>query len=130
MPNKRRSQDIHALPDLRTFCTELRKHLTPAEASFWTLVKNSNLEGRKFRRQHSVGRYILDFYCPSECLGIELDGQVHYNERADEYDYERKLFLFHYGIKVIRFENKLVFEEREYVANRIIENFGWKTRSK
>jgi very-short-patch-repair endonuclease len=103
--------------------------LTPAEASFWNLVKNSNIDGRKFRRQQSVGRYILDFYCPSESLGIELDGEVHFNEIAAAYDYERKLFLVHFGIKVIRFENKQVFKEREYVVHWIRKCFGWKERT-
>jgi very-short-patch-repair endonuclease len=124
----RRPTDLNNLPDLRTFRTELRHKLTPAEASFWNLVKNSQLDGRKFRRQHSVGRYILDFFCPSECLGIELDGEVHFNADAAEYDYERKLFLLHFHIKVIRFENKLVFEERDRVIYRIRENYGWKRK--
>lgn len=125
MPFQRSKTDIHTLPDLKTFRTELRKRLTPAEASFWTIVKNSKLDGRKFRRQHSVGRYILDFYCPSERLGVELDGQVHFNETAREYDYERKLFLRHFGIKVLRFENKMVFEEDEYIVHSIRNSFGW-----
>ena len=126
MKYQRRPTDVHNLPELRTFRTKLRKNLTPAEASFWKLAKNSRVDGRKFRRQHSVDRYILDFYCPSESLGIELDGEVHFNELAADYDYERKLFLQFYGIKVIRFENKLVFDEPEYVVDRIRGSFGWK----
>ena len=126
MKYQRRPTDVHNLPELRTFRTKLRKNLTPAEASFWNLVKNSRLDGRKFRRQHSVDRYILDFYCPSESLGIELDGEVHFNELAADYDYERKLFLQFYGIKVIRFENKLVFDEPEFVVDRIRSCFGWR----
>ena len=129
MPFKRSKTDLHTLPELHTFRTELRKNLTPAEARFWTMVKNSQLEGRRFRRQHSVGRYILDFYCPSERLGIELDGDGHFNEAARDYDYERKLFLRHFGIKVIRFENKMVFEEEERVIYRIRESFGWQERT-
>ena len=125
MVYKRSKTDIHSLPELKTFRTELRSRLTPAEASFWNLVKNSRLDGRKFRRQHSVGNYILDFYCPSERLGVELDGQVHFNEVAAEYDRERKLFLLSFGIFVIRFENWRVFEEREFVAARIRNCFGW-----
>jgi very-short-patch-repair endonuclease len=102
--------------------------MTPAEASFWNLVKNSQLDGRKFRRQHSVGHYVLDFYCPSESLGVELDGEVHYNEPADEYDYERRLFLLHFDIKVIRFENKFVFENPDYVIHWIKDSFGWRKK--
>jgi very-short-patch-repair endonuclease len=72
-----------------------------------------------------VGNYILDFYCPSEKLAIELDGEVHINDAAREYDHERKLFLQHYGIKVLRFENRLVFEDLEWVLGVIKNNFGW-----
>ena len=116
---------INNLPYLKTFRKELRNNLTPAEAKFWTLVQNSKLEGRKFRRQHSVGNYILDFYCPSEKLAIELDGEVHFNETAQLKDAERTLFLNNYGIKVLRFENKLVFEQTEQVLDEIKESFGW-----
>ena len=119
---------INNLPHLKTFRKTLRKNLTPAEATLWKSLKSSKLEGRKFRRQHSVGNYILDFYCPSERLAVELDGEVHFNERAMEYDYERKLFLNSFAIKVIRFENRLVFEELEYVLHRIVSNFGWQNK--
>ncbi len=107
----------------------LRSNLTPAEAGFWNIVKGSKLDGRKFRRQHSVGRYILDFYCPSERLGIELDGQVHFSELAAFYDHERTLFLQFYRIKVIRIENKWVFEEPDWVIHQIRESYCWQERT-
>ena len=118
-------EKINNLPYLKTFRKELRDNLTPAEAKFWKAVQKKNLEGRKFRRQHSVGNYILDFYCPSEKLGIELDGEVHFGDAARDYDYERKLFLEYYGIKVLRFENELVFKDLEWVLGVIKSNFGW-----
>src|SRR5688572_8955958 len=74
--------NVNSLPELRTFRTKLRKRMTPAEATFWRIVKGSKVDGLKFRRQHSVGNYVLDFYCPSEKLAIELDGSVHFNEHA------------------------------------------------
>ena len=129
MTYQRRPTDINNLPKLRTFRTNLRSRLTPAEASFWNVVKSSKLDGRKFRRQHSVGRYILDFYCPSEKLGIELDGEVHYNEIAEQYDHERKLFLQHFGIKILRFENYQVFDDLDFVLHTIRLNFGWVERT-
>ena len=89
------------------------------------MLKGSKLRGRKFRRQHSFNSYILDFYCSSEKLAIELDGEVHNNERAAQYDYERKLFLEYFGIKVLRFENKAVFGSPEWVLEKIESNFGW-----
>jgi len=91
-------------------------------------VQGSKLDGRKFRRQQSVGKYILDFYCPEEKLAIELDGEVHFNERAAAYDHERTIFVRFFGIKVIRFENKLVFEDLDWVLHRIRSNFGWRSR--
>jgi very-short-patch-repair endonuclease len=102
---------INNLPHLKPFKKNLRNNLTPAEATFWKAVQNKNLDGRKFRRQHSVGKYILDFYCPSEKLAVELDGAVHFNDAARQYDCERKLFLQSCGIRVLRFENRLVFED-------------------
>jgi very-short-patch-repair endonuclease len=119
---------LNALPELRTFRKELRERLTPAEAALWNMLKNSQLEGRKFRRQHSVDFYILDFYCPMERLAIELDGQVHMTEAAQQYDYERSLFLEFYRIKVIRFENKWVFDEPGWVLERIRSHFGWRSK--
>jgi hypothetical protein len=83
------------------------------------------LSGRKFRRQHSVGNYILDFFCVEERLAVELDGQVHRNEQAELYDHRRTVFLNKKGIKVIRFENFLVFDDIDYIAARIETYFGW-----
>ena len=117
---------INNLPHLKHFRRTLRKNLTPAEAKLWNYLKGSKIDGRKFRRQHSVGVYILDFYCTSERLGVELDGEVHYNDWAREYDYERTLFLNSFDIKIIRFENRLVFEEIEFVIHQISSCFGWR----
>ena len=124
-PRPTRNQRPHTRPYLQTFRTKLRSNLTPAEATLWRMLKGSKLQGRKFRRQHSVANYLLDFYCPAERLAVELDGEVHRDERAAIYDNERKLFLATYGIKVIRFENFLVFDEPEYVLVRISSFFGW-----
>ena len=65
---------IHNKIELKPYRKALRKDLTPAEAFLWKYLQNRKLEGRKFRRQHSVGNYIADFYCSSERLVIELDG--------------------------------------------------------
>jgi very-short-patch-repair endonuclease len=66
---------LHNLRWLKTRRRQLRRGLTPTEACLWTqLKKGSRLNGRKFRRQHSVGQYVLDFYCPAEKLAVELDG--------------------------------------------------------
>ena len=122
---KTRNERPHNRSYLGEYRTDLRKTLTPAEATLWKILKGSKLDGRKFRRQHSVGNYILDFFCVSERLAIELDGEVHFNALAEIYDQERRRYLTSLGIRTLRFENKLIFEETEYVLMRIRENFGW-----
>lgn len=125
VPKGRDLEGVNNLPYLKTFRKNLRNNLTPAEASLWKLVQKKQIDGRKFRRQHSVANYILDFYCPSEKLAIELDGQGHFEENQAEYDRERDLFLKHCGIKVLRFENKWVWENTEGVLQAIRNEFGW-----
>lgn len=75
---------IHNIRILKENRQGLRNTPTPAEAALWLKLRKSQLDGRKFRRQHSVGTYILDFYCPSEMLGIELDGADHFTKEAGE----------------------------------------------
>jgi very-short-patch-repair endonuclease len=121
MTYKRRPTDIHNLPQVARFRTKLRSNLTSAEARLWTLLRNSQLDGRKFRRQHSAGNYILDFYCPSERLGVELDGEDHFTPQGVAHDAERRLYLERCRIKVVRFENKRVFKDETAVLARIRE---------
>ena len=129
MTFKRSKTDIHTLPSVAKYRSKLRKSLTPAEAAFWNLVKNSKLDGRKFRRQHSIGKYIFDFYCPAEKLAIELDGQPHFLEHPKLNDLSKRQFAESHGIRVIRFENKSVFEDADWVLAVIRSNFGWKQRT-
>ncbi|NEN24737.1 DUF559 domain-containing protein [Cryomorpha ignava] len=112
------------LPYLKTFRKNLRNNLTPAEAKLWTLLKGKGLEGRKFRRQHSFANYILDFYCPEERLAIELDGQGHFEATQAEYDRERDLFLEYSGIRVLRFENKWVWNNPGGLLEEVKNYFG------
>ena len=113
------------LPYLKTFRKELRNNATPAEATLWTMLSKKQLEGRKFRRQHSIGNYIVDFYCPSERLAIELDGEGHNDVVQAQYDHERDLFLKSFGVKVLRFENKVVFDHPEGLLENVKQAFGW-----
>lgn len=99
----------------------LRNNLTPAEARMWTILKGRQIFGRKFRRQHSIDHMIVDFYCPKEKLVIELDGAVHNNPISESNDELRDLKLKEYGIKVLRFENRLVFEQPDMIL-RVIQN--------
>ena len=75
--------------------------MTPAEAALWKRLQKRQLEGRRFRRQHSVGPFILDFYCPEEKLAVELDGAVHDDPGRSEYDDERTASLQAHGSRVL-----------------------------
>jgi very-short-patch-repair endonuclease len=102
---------------------KLRNNLTPAEAALWELIKNKKLDGRKFRRQHSIGNFILDFYCPEEKLAIELDGDDHYWDEGMKRDKIKTTYIKSHGIEILRFENKLVFKNPEFVLNTIKNKF-------
>lgn len=110
---------LHNLESLKERRKKLRSELTPAEAFLWTRLKNSKLDGRKFRRQHSIGGYIVDFYCPEESLTIELDGSPHFTEDGAEYDKKRTQYLNALGVTELRFENAEVFECTEQVLEKI-----------
>lgn len=114
---------LNNLKTLKPHRKYLRNHSTSAEATLWNYLKNSQLEGRKFRRQHSIEFYILDFYCPSERLNIELDGQEHFEGYGLVQDEKRDEFLKSLNIKILRFENKQVFENIDWVLNEIKRHF-------
>ena len=73
-----RNNQIKNLDYLKPYRRVLRKKLTPAEASLWSLLKNKQVFGLKFRRQTSIENYIVDFYCPKIKMIIELDGEPHF----------------------------------------------------
>ncbi len=103
---------------------KLRKSLTSAEATLWKSLQRKQLKGRKFRRQHSIENYIVDFYCSSENLIVELDGAVHLDFAQQNYDQEQTKKLEALGFTVIRFENKLIFERLDDVLDEISTNFN------
>jgi len=103
----------------KTNRTNLRQNSTAAEAVLWTYLQNRKLLGRKFRRQSSVGPYIVDFYCAACRLVIELDGAPHFAANADEYDQQRTEYLEKAGLRLIRFENADVRDNIEFVLETI-----------
>ncbi len=111
-------------PYLKPYRRKLRNSPTPAEKLLWMHLKNNQLGGRKFRRQFSVHNYILDLYCHSEMLAVELDGAHHYTAAGKLADMERDAFLKAKGIRVLRFENRLVFEQMPAVLAEIEAAFG------
>ena len=112
---------LHNKPVLKSRRKELRNNSTPAEKLLWSVLQHSNLGGYKFRRQHSVGSYILDFYCPSESLAVELDGDSHFTDEAIDYDRVRTAYLNALNIKVLRFLNTEVYDNLKVVCERILE---------
>ena len=114
---------IHNRKPLEPYRKKLRHHGTTAEAYLWTHLQQKKLQGRKFRRQHSILNFIVDFYCAKEKLVIELDGQYHMNPTAEEKDAIRTKKLEDLGMKVVRFENKMVFENLGWVLEEIKKNF-------
>ena len=102
----------------------MRNNMTPAEEELWRLLRKHKLSGRKFRRQHSIGSYIIDFYCASEKLVIEVDGSVHDTPVAVANDQLRDETLQQLGYKVIRIRNSEVFEQPEVVLQKIATIFN------
>ncbi len=108
----------------------LRNNLTEEEKMLWVCIKGSKLNQIKFRRQHSIGHYILDFYAPVIKLCIELDGSQHFSVDGSDYDNQRNEYLATYGIKVIRFANSEIRSNLNGVLEVIgeeIENIRGKT---
>ena len=101
----------------------MRNNATISEKRLWKFIQNSKLEGRKFRRQHSIGNYIVDFYCPSEKLVIEVDGAIHNNPVNQDYDYKRTVYLKSLGNNVIRFKNEEIRDYIEIVLKKIKMEF-------
>jgi len=106
---------------LKSLRSSLRNRSTSAEAALWNILKSKNLDGKKFRRQYSIDNYIVDFCCPSEKLIIELDGDPHGEYHKIEKDENRDKFLESLGFTVLRFENRFVFQDQEYLKTEIMK---------
>ncbi len=105
------------------YAKDLRKNQTPAEVKLWNLLRNRNLRGLKFRRQHPVKPlFILDFYCMEYKIAIEIDGGYHKKYLQTQEDQERTILLNLMGIKVIRFTNEEVLENSSWVIQQIIDS--------
>jgi len=87
----------------------------------WTSLKNRQVNGKRFRRQYSIGSYIVDFYCVSERLVIEVDGEIHFTEEAKKYDNYRTQIIESLGIRVLRVKNEDVLYNTDGVIRMIRE---------
>ena len=113
------NQRVKNTSAVKNFRRKLRSNSTPAEAALWNILKEKKIAGLQFRRQYSIGNFILDFYCPKIKLAIELDGSYH--DFVDIKDLDRDKYLAdNFGIQTIRFENKIVFQQPETIVNSIL----------
>ena len=113
---KARVTNLVSQADMRR---KLRHTATPEEVAFWSLVKSKQICGVQFRRQFSVGPYVLDFYCPRVKLCVELDGIHHYSEEEVIHDKRRTDFLATLGIEVIRIDNTAIWTCSDMVVSTI-----------
>ena len=109
-------------PGQRAFAGRLRERQTPAELKLWGYLRKKRLNGFRFRRQQPVRGYVVDFYCESAGLAVELDGPIH--QFQVKYDLERDSVLRAAGLKVMRFRNDEVIKEIKEVVRRISEVLG------
>jgi very-short-patch-repair endonuclease len=104
-------------PEIEIAARQLRRNMTPAELKLWNALRNRQLDGLKFRPQHPVGPFILDFWCPACKLVVELDGEIH--DKQTDYDEARTQQLQAYGYRVIRFRNEEVLNDLASVLEQI-----------
>lgn len=105
----------------RALKLQVRRHRekpTPSEERLWSRLKNRSLGGFKFRRQHAINRFYVDFYCAEAGLVVEADGPIH--ERQVDEDRVRREFLESVGLRVLRFTNQRIDEGIESVLDEIL----------
>jgi very-short-patch-repair endonuclease len=99
---------------------KLRRGSTDAERALWRLLRSRRFANWKFRRQHEFGPFVLDFFCRSAMLALEVDGGGHYSDEQIEADQRRTAFLERNGIQVLRFSNLDVLKEPVAVATILL----------
>ena len=102
----------------------LRGRATDAERFLWSLLRSRQFVGLKFRHQHPVGPYIVDFYCADRRLAVELDGGQHFTVEGQAYDRRRTAYLSTCGVRVLRFTNSELFENTEGVLETLLLGVG------
>jgi very-short-patch-repair endonuclease len=102
----------------------LRNNMTAAEKIVWEKLKNRNIFKARFRRQHPIGSFIVDFYCHEYKLAIEIDGEIHLKNEIIEYDDGRSHDIEKYGIKILRFTNNEVFTDLKKIIEEILNTIA------
>ena len=98
----------------------MRERATLAEQILWQKLKQKKIMGYKFRRQHSIGSYVVDFYCADLKLVIEVDGGYHNKKDQRDYDLDRQENVAIFGIRFLRFKNNDIINEPTEVIRKII----------
>jgi very-short-patch-repair endonuclease len=111
---------MHAPPETFARARRLRREMTPPEARLWTALRRKAADGLRFRRQHPIGPYVLDFYCDRAKLAVEVDGLVHTTEDHPARDEQRDAWLAHRGIRVLRIAASDVRDEFDGVVGLIV----------
>ena len=106
-------------PKMKEKRKKLRANVTNAERLLWIQLKGKAINGYKFRRQHSIGYYVTDFYCPKVNLAVEIDGETHCSDEEIENDKESQGLIENLGIHFLRFTNQEVFEAMDTVIEKI-----------
>jgi very-short-patch-repair endonuclease len=114
---QRRQKPIRAPRPIRQRARELRQEMTPAEELLWERLRNRKLAGFKFRRQHPINRFVVDFYCAACKLIVEVDGGIH--DQQSERDIVRAEELEQHGYHLIRFRNEQVLHNLQNVLAAI-----------
>jgi very-short-patch-repair endonuclease len=102
---------------------DLRKQQTTAEGLLWELLRNRQLLGFKFRRQHQFGDYVADFYCHEARLVVECDGSAHNPNEQWHHDQNRDAYMTGQGLRVLRFSNEQIVHETQSVLDEITKYF-------
>ena len=104
---------------LKPLAREMRHNSTPAEDVLWQRIRNRRVVGTKFRRQHAIGYFIVDFVCLKRQFVVEVDGDVHNLPEHQVYDRQRQTWLENAGFRVVRFTNAQVMQETDVVIEAI-----------
>jgi very-short-patch-repair endonuclease len=113
-----RYRHLNDAEKLRSY--EFRDNPTPGEKALWDMVRNNQIQGLRFRRQHKIGQFIVDFYCHKVNLVVEVDGGIHEKRKTE--DQLRTDFLKRLGLTVLRFTNNEILDSPDMVKQRI-ENY-------
>jgi very-short-patch-repair endonuclease len=122
MPEPRRRP--RATPELHLRAVKLRQDSTPSEEYLCQHLRNRRLHDLKFRRQHMMKPFILDFYCPEHSLAVEIDGSIHELPASQIYDGSRQAKLEMQGIRFLRFSAERVMSDLESVLREIAKECG------